>query len=593
MSAPILLIPDSGLQPSIHGPLVDISPVSPDSTSSSSRPASSIAGPSYSSSDLALQPSSSSSDPNSLSPSSGSTHSSDIGAQTVGRLGGFAYDWGFNNVHDITFIKSPPRTIALQESSSIPLPSDVIEDHEIIVASWEQSNNSHSGFDDQATDVVEDGVIQDVTESDLVQVPTSVQLDLLSIDDGNDRWTSANLVHSSSGPSTEKETAFVAYYPPLVSELVDSKDIQQDNFQEIVSKTLEDDKATHEGETTPQKSGEDSWDETGISTLPSLPHSTFENSHVEERPLIAVNTSDLINPPKRRDSAGGGKCLSPLSPSQTPTPPASPPLTSMEILKNSTGIRKSQLRVTMVSEPTSPIGTKEEDAATVKGLSIADAEELDETCRKDVQGENSDVAPVVVLQEGSGCDTDKTKDEASPISSRTSPTFSPRSAPSAWSVHAADSQPLGTSAAHAALVQEAVTWLKVNPSPKSGNEGPQNEQGDEVTSTTTQQHVQLAVAPVEDQETLPGAFPELESTAKKQSGDLSASPAAVVAVSGISHRQRSMRVLPLDVALAMQLRPGLGVGADPAWMVRFLMAVFGWFAVMIAGRGGEVDVYAL
>jgi len=247
-----------------------------------------------------------------------------------------------------------------------------------------------------------------------------------------------------------------------------------------------------------------------------------------------------------------------------------------------------------MSEPTS---TKE-DAVTVKGpltLSIADAEKLDEIRREDVQGENNDVAPAVVLQEGSGCGTDKTEDEASPVSNHASPTCSPRSAPSAWSVHAADSQPSGTSVAQDALVQEEeeVAWPKANPNPKSGNEGSQNEQADEVTSITTQQHVQPAVAPVEDQETLPGTFPELELTAEKQSGNLSASSTAVVAASDISHRRQSMRVLPLDVALAMQLRPGLGVGADPAWMVRFLMAMFGWFAVMIAGRGGEVDVYAL
>ncbi|KAJ6597686.1 hypothetical protein DFH09DRAFT_904060, partial [Mycena vulgaris] len=40
---------------------------------------------------------------------------------------------------------------------------------------------------------------------------------------------------------------------------------------------------------------------------------------------------------------------------------------------------------------------------------------------------------------------------------------------------------------------------------------------------------------------------------------------------------------PLDVALAMQLRPGLGAGADGAWLVRFLMSFFGWFAVLVAG----------
>ncbi|KAG6853523.1 hypothetical protein C0991_003518 [Blastosporella zonata] len=39
----------------------------------------------------------------------------------------------------------------------------------------------------------------------------------------------------------------------------------------------------------------------------------------------------------------------------------------------------------------------------------------------------------------------------------------------------------------------------------------------------------------------------------------------------------------IDIALAMQLRPGLGAGADPAWMVRFLMAMFGWFAILVSG----------
>ncbi|THH10729.1 hypothetical protein EW146_g8275 [Bondarzewia mesenterica] len=42
----------------------------------------------------------------------------------------------------------------------------------------------------------------------------------------------------------------------------------------------------------------------------------------------------------------------------------------------------------------------------------------------------------------------------------------------------------------------------------------------------------------------------------------------------------------LDFALAMQLRPGFGIGADPAWLVRFLMAIFGWVAVLVGGMGG-------
>jgi hypothetical protein len=42
----------------------------------------------------------------------------------------------------------------------------------------------------------------------------------------------------------------------------------------------------------------------------------------------------------------------------------------------------------------------------------------------------------------------------------------------------------------------------------------------------------------------------------------------------------------VDFALAMQLRTGLGATADAAWLIRFVMAVFGWVAVLVGG-GGE------
>jgi hypothetical protein len=42
----------------------------------------------------------------------------------------------------------------------------------------------------------------------------------------------------------------------------------------------------------------------------------------------------------------------------------------------------------------------------------------------------------------------------------------------------------------------------------------------------------------------------------------------------------------IEVALAMQLRTGFGATADAAWLMRFLMAMFGWIAVFIGG-GGE------
>ncbi|KAI0633942.1 hypothetical protein C8Q77DRAFT_1217310 [Trametes polyzona] len=44
---------------------------------------------------------------------------------------------------------------------------------------------------------------------------------------------------------------------------------------------------------------------------------------------------------------------------------------------------------------------------------------------------------------------------------------------------------------------------------------------------------------------------------------------------------------PLDIAFALQLRPGLGIGADSAWLVRFLMAMFGWMTVLIGGGGAR------
>jgi hypothetical protein len=41
----------------------------------------------------------------------------------------------------------------------------------------------------------------------------------------------------------------------------------------------------------------------------------------------------------------------------------------------------------------------------------------------------------------------------------------------------------------------------------------------------------------------------------------------------------------IDIALAMQLRPGLGEGADAAWLVKFLVGIFGWVTVMVSGNG--------
>ena len=53
----------------------------------------------------------------------------------------------------------------------------------------------------------------------------------------------------------------------------------------------------------------------------------------------------------------------------------------------------------------------------------------------------------------------------------------------------------------------------------------------------------------------------------------------------VTRRPYSDRNPEIDIALAMQLRPGLGEGADAAWLVRFLMGIFGWVTVVVSGNG--------
>ncbi|KAJ2924798.1 hypothetical protein H1R20_g12275, partial [Candolleomyces eurysporus] len=97
---------------------------------------------------------------------------------------------------------------------------------------------------------------------------------------------------------------------------------------------------------------------------------------------------------------------------------------------------------------------------------------------------------------------------------------------------------------------------------------------------------------------IPGAFPESDQTQQlrqrkpaavikdespqarpSKPGRSSAIDTTSFAAAVVSLRRKPE---PLDVALAMQMRPGLGAGADPAWMVRFMMSVFGWLAVAMS-----------
>ncbi|KAF9530507.1 hypothetical protein CPB83DRAFT_905159 [Crepidotus variabilis] len=90
-------------------------------------------------------------------------------------------------------------------------------------------------------------------------------------------------------------------------------------------------------------------------------------------------------------------------------------------------------------------------------------------------------------------------------------------------------------------------------------------------------------------ESLPGSFPDSDtsSSSNVQEKSVTTTIGARLASSSVPSFRPSARDIirqPLEIALAMQLRPGLGAGADPAWMVRFLMAMFGWLAVVVSGQ---------
>ena len=91
---------------------------------------------------------------------------------------------------------------------------------------------------------------------------------------------------------------------------------------------------------------------------------------------------------------------------------------------------------------------------------------------------------------------------------------------------------------------------------------------------------------------LPGSYPA-PAPLYRPSWSVRASEAKLRTVDGgtndegTKRRPYSAASPSLDAALAMQLRPGLGVGADAAWLVRFVMAIFGWCTVLVSGRGEE------
>lgn len=124
----------------------------------------------------------------------------------------------------------------------------------------------------------------------------------------------------------------------------------------------------------------------------------------------------------------------------------------------------------------------------------------------------------------------------------------------AWSVRAADAPALG------------IATAKELPDETSISKG---------TPEHFDSHKDVAAPQITREPSLPGHFEEAGTTAVSATGAEVTAPEA-------TPRRRLVRS-PIDIALAMQLRPGLGIGADPAWMVRFLMAMFGWLTVLISG----------
>lgn len=145
----------------------------------------------------------------------------------------------------------------------------------------------------------------------------------------------------------------------------------------------------------------------------------------------------------------------------------------------------------------------------------------------------------------------------------------------AWSLRASDAPPLGLSASTSAVELPSPTEKLSAMEEKVKNEVETANDSSPVPPLPSASSMTLSSS-------LPGTFPESESTETA----VAVSTSKEVEVRSTPSRPRVTRS-PLDIALAMQLRPGLGVGADPAWMVRFLMSMFGWFVVMLSGSGGS------
>jgi hypothetical protein len=174
----------------------------------------------------------------------------------------------------------------------------------------------------------------------------------------------------------------------------------------------------------------------------------------------------------------------------------------------------------------------------------------------------------------------------------------------AWSLRAADAPALGLAAPSANVGSRPRSSPDMRMRIKVLSDVIENEKAverdfvklamkDGISDKEEKEHKLSLPAPIKLSTSLPGSFPSSDPTTEPLPSFPSTSFSSAVTTTNTPlvpvPRRRTPRS-PLDIALAMQLRPGLGLGADPAWMVRFLMSMFGWFAILISGRG-DFDAY--
>ena len=261
---------------------------------------------------------------------------------------------------------------------------------------------------------------------------------------------------------------------------------------------------------------------------------TSSESHYPDPELLPLPESPLMVSTQNILVIATGKKDEPerLSPSQTPTPPASPPISPLRFVAPSSVIRLPSPRLAIAS-------------------------------------------PLPRLQDL------EDKENRTPIA--VNPVADSRSL---LSTTVADNEELPSSGLRRRVF-----------APIDANEEEKIEIKEDVSSITAlkvaedENEPSIIVAPeLKLSTSLPGSFPEPSVVSAVSSATPSTTIAARLARTPDAMVPRpSARAIvrsPVDIALAMQLRPGLGAGADPAWMVRFLMAMFGWLAVVVS-QGGE------